>query len=161
MSPSVRRSKWPELFLSWWRVPWGALLEAGRDLLDRLPERRVVLRSGDGLPANGGLGGLPEQATVQVRDDLSGRCDSAQRAGVEGGDVAIAAFPAVELELKPATQRQVDVAGREGNCAIRHQARRSSTRQRAAATMPCRTAFGLMAIWSVGPGGLSRKLRPA
>jgi hypothetical protein len=25
------------------------LLEAGRDLLDRLPERRVVLRSGDGL----------------------------------------------------------------------------------------------------------------
>jgi len=89
------------------------MLEGGRDLLDRLPERRAVLRSGDGLFQRlGGLGGLPEQATEQIRDDLGGRCDRAQRVGLEGRDVAIAALLAMELELKPATRRQVDVAVR-------------------------------------------------
>jgi hypothetical protein len=94
------------------------LLEAGRDLLDRLPERRVVLRSGDGLFQRlADRAAFASRATVQVRDDLGGRCGRAQRVGLEGRDVANAALPAMELELKPATQRQVDVAVREGNCA--------------------------------------------
>src|SRR6185295_20310116 len=86
----------------------GALLEERRDLLDRLAQRRVVLRAGDHLLQRlGRLRRSPEDAAEQVRDRARRAGDGAEGVGLEGRHVAVAALLAHELELVPAVRRQV------------------------------------------------------